>query len=263
MKTKNKTLYKFLRTGLTSDSGNHTWKIGEWYHEDTVDICNKGFHASQTPLQALRYVGGEILAHVEVKGKSVIESDKECWSDMRIVKAWYWRKEDSVALAICAAELCIENFEKVYPNDKRPREAIEAAKTYLANPTTGAAEAAARATWATWAAGAADAAAWAAGAAAEAAARAAWAAEAAAWSADGAAGAAARAAEAAARAAGATWAAGAAEAARAAEAADWAANTAAWAAAWSADGASHKELTTSLLDKWFMKHIKELKEYEG
>ena len=132
---KTKKLYKFLRTGLRSNSGNHTWKIGEWYEEDKVSICNRGFHASKTPLQALSYVGGEILAEVFVRGKSEIQKNKECWSEMKINKAWHWTKKDSVELSIFAAELCLKNFEKVYPKDKRPREAIEAARKVLLNDT--------------------------------------------------------------------------------------------------------------------------------
>ena len=153
---KTKKLYKFLRTGLKSDSGNHEWKVGEWYHEDKVDICNLGFHASKTPLQALGYVQGEILAEVEVKGDSDIQDDKECWSDMRIVKAYHWKKADSVAFSIFAAESCIKNYEQVYPNDSRPRDAIEAAKKWLAEPTkaneSAAWSAARSAAWSAWSA---------------------------------------------------------------------------------------------------------------
>ena len=54
---------------------------------------------------------------------------------MKLVKVWKWQKKDSVAIAIYSAELCLENFEKVFPNDKRPREAINAAKRWLENPT--------------------------------------------------------------------------------------------------------------------------------
>ena len=62
--------YKFLRKGLKSDNGNNReWVLNQWRHEDDISICNKGFHASKTPLQALGYVKGEILAEVEVKGK--------------------------------------------------------------------------------------------------------------------------------------------------------------------------------------------------
>jgi hypothetical protein len=132
-----KTLYKFLRTGLKSDNGeNRDWVIGEWREEKGgLGICSRGFHASKTPLQALSYVSGEILAKVEVRGESIIQENQECWSEMRIVKAWHWKKEDSMALAIFAAEQVIDIFEKEYPNNKRPREAIEAAKAYLKEPT--------------------------------------------------------------------------------------------------------------------------------
>ena len=53
----------------------------------------------------------------------------------------------SVKLAIFAAELVIKNFEDKYPNDKRPREAIEAAKKWLELQTTEAASAARSAAW--------------------------------------------------------------------------------------------------------------------
>ena len=125
-----------MRTGLKSGSGkNRDWVLGEWRHEDDISICNQGFHASKTPLQALGYVAGEVLAMVEVKDESIKQEDKECWSDMRIVKAYHWTKKDSVALSVFAAELVIKNYEKKYPNDTRPRDAIEAAKKVLADDT--------------------------------------------------------------------------------------------------------------------------------
>lgn len=128
--------YKFLRAGMKSDSGNLTWKKGVWVHEDReLDICSIGLHCSKYPDQAFSYVQGEILAVVEVKGRSIIQDNKECWSDMRIVKAYEWTKNDSIAMSILAAELVIDIFEKEYPNDDRPRKAIEAAKIYLKHPT--------------------------------------------------------------------------------------------------------------------------------
>jgi hypothetical protein len=97
-----------------------------------------------------------------------------------------------IEFACRCAEHVLVNYEKLYPDDKRPREAIEAARAYAEG--RGSAARAARA--AAEAAEAARAAAWAA----------AWAAEAAAEAAR------------------------AAEAAEAAEAADWAAEATAWAA---------------------------------
>jgi hypothetical protein len=214
--------YKFLRKGNKSENGNFKWKLGEWYiHEGEIEMCNAGFHCSKGIYQAFSYVQGEILAEVEVKGKHQTQDDKEVWEKMRIVKEWEWTKKDSVLFSIYAAYLCLDNFEKVYPNDKRPREAIEAAERYIENPTEKnqeAAESAARS------ARSAESAAW----SAESVARsAAWSAWSAAWSA---------------------------RSAESAESAAWSARSAAWSAR-SAESAVYKKL-----DKWMLNHLKELKQ---
>ena len=116
--------------------GKERFTIGEWLHKDGKPVlCKNGYHCSKGIGQALSYVQGDVLAVVEVKGKSDKQDDKECYSDMRIVKAYKWTKTDSVKLAIFAAEQVIDIFEKYNKEDKRPREAIEAAKKYLENPT--------------------------------------------------------------------------------------------------------------------------------
>ena len=128
--------YKFLLKGNKSSNGDFKWKLGEWYtHEGELEMCSSGFHCSKGIYQAFSYVQGEILSEVEVKGKHQTQSDKEVWEKMRVVKTWKWQKKDSVLFSIYAAYLCLNNFEKLYPNDKRPREAIEAAERYIKNPT--------------------------------------------------------------------------------------------------------------------------------
>ena len=96
----------------------------------------------------------------------------------------YWlikrlfNKRQSVHMAIFAAEQVIDIYEKKYPDNKKPREAIEAARKVLENDTKENRAAAWAAAWAAayvayaaaaWAAAAAadDAAAWAAAAAAD------------------------------------------------------------------------------------------------
>ena len=131
--------WKFLREvdgKIKSNSGDCIWTIGKQKkHTGSLDMCNSGFHCCQNAWQAFSYVQGEIVAKVEVSGKNIIEDDKEVWEKMKIVNAYRWTKKDSVELAIYSAELVIENFEKAYPNDDRPRKAIEAAKKYIINPT--------------------------------------------------------------------------------------------------------------------------------
>ena len=156
--------YKFLRLKgkkIVSESGNETWKLGEWKTcKDKLDMCNTGYHCSPTIYGAFSYIQGEVLAEVETKGKKLEDNTKTCNENMRLVKAWKWTKKDSLSLAIYAAEKVLHIFEKKYPNDKRPREAIEAAKKVLFKDTKKNRDAARDA------AGAAGAAAWAAAGAA-------------------------------------------------------------------------------------------------
>ena len=54
------------------------------------------------------------------------------WANWLITRKFI--KKQNVAYAIYAAEQVIKNFEDKYPDDKRPREAIQAAKRYLKHP---------------------------------------------------------------------------------------------------------------------------------
>ena len=49
----------------------------------------------------------------------------------------YLKYEDYVKYAVYAAEQVIDIYEKQYPNDKRPRNAIKAAKRCIKNPSEG------------------------------------------------------------------------------------------------------------------------------
>ena len=138
-----KTLWKSMLADLKSINGNVAWKIGEWQKLETpLDICKNGFHASENVIDAMGYVPAGIIARVEVDGAHEEQEDKQCWERMRIIEARIWEKADSVALAIFAAELVLTNFERVFPEDKRPRNAIEAAKEWIRNPAESARSAA-------------------------------------------------------------------------------------------------------------------------
>ena len=131
-----KLLWKAMVANLKSAHRNMAWEIGKWEKTSKpLKMCQSGFHASERIIDSMQNVQMENLGHVEVRGKHIKGSDKQCWSEMRIVKAWQWKKEDSVALAIYAAELVINIYEKKYPGDDRPGRAIEAAKEWLENPT--------------------------------------------------------------------------------------------------------------------------------
>lgn len=149
-------------------------------------------------------------------------------------------KKQAVSLAVFLARLCLNKYEKEFPGDDRPREAVEAAEAYLKRPcekTRSAARAAAETAGAAGTAADTARAAWVA----------AWTAEAAAWAAADTADGATGAARAAARAARAAWTATRAVAGET-RAAD-AASMAAWAVAGATDTAAFKQTQITIIKK--------------
>jgi len=77
------------------------------------------------------------LSQKETDGKKVVEKliseNKLQWANWLIVRIM--NRKQYLSYAIFAAEQVIDIFEKKYPNDKRPRMAIEAAKKVLENDT--------------------------------------------------------------------------------------------------------------------------------
>ena len=217
---------------MKSDYNGYQWEIGKWETTECERLC-EGFNCSNRIMDAMRYVSGEILAEVESSGKCFEDDSKSTHEKMRIVNAWNWRKEDSVELAIYAAEMVIHIFEDKNPSDDRPRKAIEAAKSWLAGKSNAAAYAyaAVDADYDSTSNAAANAAAYA-YAAAYAAAKAAYASAAA-------------------------------YAAYAADYAAYAAAYAAYAADYAAYAAAADKSVTDKIESWLRERVKKIKKYKG
>ena len=65
---------------------------------------------------------------IRSKNRDILE-----WANWLIVRVM--NKKQKVQYAVFAAELVLQNFESEFPNDNRPKMAIEAAKRYLKNQT--------------------------------------------------------------------------------------------------------------------------------
>lgn len=127
-------LWKTLTTEMKSFWGDESpWELGKWKKiSGPVKVYERGFHASKNIIDAMRNFNPGLICEVEVRGKhDQIYDDTEAWSTMRVLRVWGWRQKDNVDLAIFAAELAIDIFEKAFPGDDRPRRAIEAAKAWL------------------------------------------------------------------------------------------------------------------------------------
>jgi hypothetical protein len=146
--------------------------------------CVRGYHVVDIAHLPAHWGIPGVLYEVEVRGKTVEDGDKTACAQIRLVRR-VGELTPGIAATFAAdcAERVLGLFEAKFPDDDRPRKAIEAARACIADPTpeNRAAAGAAGAAGAAWAA---EDAAWAAGAAGAAwAARAAWAAEDAAWAA--------------------------------------------------------------------------------
>jgi len=126
--------YRFVTDDLKSQHGRVQWVIGEWQkRKGKLILCGRGFHASQRPLDSLNYVFGTRWFECEARGNILKDADKFCASEMRLVREIPYRVIQEFAIN-CAWRV-LHIFEKEYPKDKRPRQALEAAKTYLKFPT--------------------------------------------------------------------------------------------------------------------------------
>jgi hypothetical protein len=123
--------FRFVKENLTSESGNAKWEIGKWNkYKGEIKLCSSGFHASITPLNSLNNIYGERWFTAEARGKIIKGDDKIVASEMRILKELPLKKI-CVEFALGCAKRCLKNYEKKYPDDKRPAEAIKAAEDYM------------------------------------------------------------------------------------------------------------------------------------
>jgi hypothetical protein len=71
-------------------------------------------------------------ANVKKLALKLLDENRFDWANWMLTKIY--DKMQNIKYAIFAAEQVINIYEKQYPNDYRPRNAIEAAKDYLQNP---------------------------------------------------------------------------------------------------------------------------------
>lgn len=185
------TLWKTLNGRTpTIAGGDYRYPVGQWTeHLDPadLDVCGWGYHLARDE-QVLGWLNQTLYRAEPCLDHELIEADdKVVTCRVRLTKVSAWDDRTARLFAADCAEHVLHFFEDKYPDDDRPRKAIETVRLYANGKIDAAAWAAA---WAAAGAAAGDAAWDAAGAAAGAAAR-----EAARAAARDAAGAAARAAE--------------------------------------------------------------------
>ena len=128
--------WKILKKGMKSENGDVKWVKNKWReHKGELILCNAGFHASKNLFDAVQYVTPGIVCLVEYDGRVLQGDDKLVAEKMRVVKTYKVTKKMWVEWSIYCSKLVLKKFEKVFPDDNRPRLAIKAAQNWLDNPT--------------------------------------------------------------------------------------------------------------------------------
>ena len=126
------TAYHFLRSDMTTASGNEPpWTVGETRHiAGTPVMCERGYHSSPTWFDALQYAPGPIACIVEVGGTILTDTDKQVSTERTLVDCRDAAKVLRLFACDCA-EHVLHIYEGKYPDDPRPRRAIETARHYV------------------------------------------------------------------------------------------------------------------------------------
>lgn len=95
-------------------------------------ITDKWLEKHRACPEARRWVVEQDSRNVDSLFKQAINQEKYDLINWYLIEAF--TEKQLVEYAIYCAELCLPNYEKIY-DDKLPREAINAAKVWLKNPT--------------------------------------------------------------------------------------------------------------------------------
>ena len=137
------TYYKVLAEGGSAcHGGSGKWHLpkgkrpGKWMPKLTdITPCQRGYHLV-TLEQLPQWLGATIWV-AEGRGEHIKESDKHVFSQARLlckVDAW---NERTARIFVCdCAERVLPIFEREYPNEKAPRNAIETARRFADGKAT-------------------------------------------------------------------------------------------------------------------------------
>ena len=134
--------YKVFREDGKTLHDHNPWPLpqgdepGAWVEvEGDIVSCKNELHVMRE--QDLAYWPGLILYEVEIDGESIEADDKVVCRRARLIrKVETWDHRTLVTWACDCAERTLPIFEKEYPEDKRPRDAIKITRAWLAGKAT-------------------------------------------------------------------------------------------------------------------------------
>jgi hypothetical protein len=132
------TYYKWLNPDRTTTYQGVKWpkRVGVWTPDVTPVMCVSGWHLATHEGIAEHARTGAVLWIAEGRGASVAAFDKVAFSSARLVsQVGTFTQIVAVQWAAECAKRVLRHYEDRYPEDKRPREAIQAALKWAKDPT--------------------------------------------------------------------------------------------------------------------------------
>ena len=135
--------YKFLtEDNKGSNSGFDFTKYlpvddnpGPWLPKiENLLMCESGYHACKRA-DVFAWLNAQMFV-VELRGKKLKGGEKDCAQEMRFIKKLNANDKTYRLFACWCAAQVLPIFEKDYPDDKRPRNAIEVAKKFANGKAT-------------------------------------------------------------------------------------------------------------------------------
>ena len=145
-------LFKVLESGGKAIYANgFEWSLptktkpGKWMPkiEGELSVCQQGYHLCRKK-DLIHWLHGPEIYEAEYRGEILKSDNKVVVREARLIKQLNWTPETARIFASDCAYRALPIFEKYYPNDNRPRKAIEAARQYARGEIGAAARAAAR-----------------------------------------------------------------------------------------------------------------------
>ena len=132
------TYYKWLKPDRTTTYQGVKWpkRVGVWTPDVTPVMCVSGWHLATHEGIAEHARTGSVLWIAEGRGEFVAAGDKVAFSSARLVsQVGTLTQIIAVQWAAECAKRVLRHFEDHHPEDKRPREAIQAALKWAKDPT--------------------------------------------------------------------------------------------------------------------------------
>jgi hypothetical protein len=131
---------------LPVQNADGSWTPGEWMPEVKGDLklCSNGYHL--TDAEHLPDWLNASIYEAEPSNELIKGDNKIVCRSVRLLRKMHWDDRVARLFACDCAERALPIYEKNYPDDKRPRHAIEVARLYADGKASDGELAAARAT---------------------------------------------------------------------------------------------------------------------